>query len=88
MATARGQQRGGAVTGIHVWLIAFVGLWLASTVLLVWLYTGQSGLVKTADDLRLTNDSVREDLQAQTEARNRLAELVTGSTEDDDATIG
>ena len=87
MATARGQQRGGAVTGIHVWLIAFVGLWLVSTILLVWLYTGQSGLVKTADDLRLTNDSVREDLQAQQEARERLAELVTGSAEDDDATI-
>ena len=53
MATARGQQRGGGVTGIHIWLIAFVALWLVSTVLLVWLYTGQTGLVKTAESVAL-----------------------------------
>ncbi|HUU85510.1 MAG TPA: hypothetical protein VM243_18580 [Phycisphaerae bacterium] len=87
MATARGQQRGGAVTGIHVWLIAFVGLWLISTVLLVWLYTGQSGLVKKADDLRLDNDGLRDDQRDQQGARDELAKLTTGSPEDDVATV-
>lgn len=87
MATARGQQRGGAVTGIHIWLIAFVGLWLVSTVLLVWLYTGQSGLEKTRDDLRLSNDDARAKLRAEQEARGRIAELATGSTEDEPAAV-
>ncbi len=43
MAQSRPPSRGG-FTPVHFWMIGFVFLWLASTVLLVLLYTDQEGL--------------------------------------------
>ncbi len=54
MAQARAQGRGG-FTAVHIWMIAFVFLWLTSTVLLVWLYTEQEGLTKKVADLTRDN---------------------------------
>lgn len=83
MAAPRGQQRAGGVSAIHVWLIVFVALWLLSTVLLVWLYTDQSGLTKQAEDLRLSNDQLQERLRNDQSAREELTELAVGAAEDD-----
>lgn len=84
MAAPRAQQRGGGVSAIHVWLIVFVGLWLASTVLLVWLYTDQTGLTKTADDLRVTNADAEQKLRAGASDWKALAELTVGADDDFD----
>jgi len=83
MAVARAPQRGGGVSAIHIWLIVFVALWLVSTVLLVWLYTDQSGLLKTADDLRLTNTDLETKQREGETARTTLAEFAVGSGGDD-----
>ena len=87
MATARAQQRGGGVTAIHVALIAFVALWLVCTVLLVWLYTDQSTLNKQADDLRASEQTAQQNLRRANGDRDRMAELVSGSADDDGAAI-
>lgn len=47
---AKGQQLG--FTSVTVWMIVFVGLWLASTVFLVILYTGQEQLKEEAGRAR------------------------------------
>lgn len=52
---AKGLGRG--INSLTVWMVLFVGLWLASTVLLVILYTGQELLVKEND--RLAQDNAR-----------------------------
>jgi len=44
MAGARPQQRVSGITGVHVWLIVFVALFLASTTFLVLMFTGQEQL--------------------------------------------
>jgi len=44
MAGARPQQRASGITGVHVWLIVFVALWLGTTVFLVLMFTGQEQL--------------------------------------------
>ncbi len=49
MAGIRPQARGSAFTGIHVALVVFVVLWLASTIGLVILYTGQTKLAQDRD---------------------------------------
>jgi hypothetical protein len=51
MAVARGQAPGG-ISAIHVWLIVFVALWLAATVLLVILYLDQEEKDKQVAELR------------------------------------
>lgn len=44
MAGARPQQRASGITGVHVWLIVFVCLFLASTTFLVLMFTNQEQL--------------------------------------------
>lgn len=44
MAGARPQQRASGITGVHVWLIVFVALWLGTTVFLVLMFTQQEQL--------------------------------------------
>ncbi len=44
MAGARPQQRASGITGVHVWLIVFVALWLGTTVFLVLMFTNQEQL--------------------------------------------
>ncbi|MHC4092947.1 MAG: BRCT domain-containing protein [Planctomycetota bacterium] len=83
MAAPRGQQRAGGVSAIHVWLIVFVALWLLSTVLLVWLYTDQAGLEKVADELRLEIHQSQTKLGEEESARQQIAELAVGATDDD-----
>lgn len=87
MATARAQQRAGGVTGIHIWLIAFVALWLVSTVLLVWLYTEQTALQKRADDAVASSQNAQSDARKSKNAMGQIAQLATGSTDDDPATV-
>ena len=82
MAAPRGQQRAGGVSAIHVWLIVFVALWLLSTVLMVWLYTEQSGLTNQVEELRLSNDQLQEELRNGQSVRENLTELVVGTAED------
>ncbi|MCP4251356.1 MAG: hypothetical protein GY778_30335 [bacterium] len=82
MAAPRAQQRIGGVSAIHVWLIVFVGLWLASTVLLVWLYTDQTGLTDTADDLRVSNTELQQKHGASENDLKALAELAVGAEDD------
>ena len=65
MAVARAQAKGG-VSGIHIWLIVFVALWLTSTVLLVLLYTDQK-------DLTDRNTTLQEDVK-KADAKLRTAE--------------
>ncbi len=81
MATAKAQAKGG-VSGIHVWLIAFVALWLTSTVLLVLLYTDQKDLVSKNDDLREQLDSNQTRLRTTEQARAALATTATGEAAD------
>ncbi len=87
MAAARAQQRSGGVTAVHVWLIAFVALWLTSTVLLVWLYTDQAGYKQRADDAMATSSRTRTELDAARQSMGRVTELATGSADDDEATV-
>lgn len=47
MAGAKPQKRGGGITGLHIWLVVFVVLWLASTVVLVLMFTNQEQLRQT-----------------------------------------
>ena len=55
MPGARAQPRsGGGLTSVHIWLIVFVVLWLASTVAFIVLFTNQ-------DDLDTMNAQLRED---------------------------
>jgi hypothetical protein len=51
MAGARPQKRGG-LTSIHVWLIVFVVLWVASTAAVVIMFTYQEQLRQSADQAR------------------------------------
>lgn len=44
MAGAKPSRRGAALTGLHVWLVVFVCLWLVSTVLAVLMFTNQEKL--------------------------------------------
>ncbi|MCK4659309.1 MAG: hypothetical protein KAV82_07275 [Phycisphaerae bacterium] len=81
MAVARGQAKGG-VSGIHIWLIIFVALWLTSSVLLVLLYTDQKGLEQTNNELRDKNNSTRTELRTIRESREALAEVATGEAGD------
>ncbi|MCK6455897.1 MAG: hypothetical protein L6Q92_05135 [Phycisphaerae bacterium] len=48
MAGAKPQRRGGGLTAIHIWLIVFVVLWVASTGTLIFLFTQQEQLRQTA----------------------------------------
>ena len=81
MAVARAQAKGG-VSGIHIWLIVFVALWLTSSVSLVVLYTGQKDLVADNDDLRNTAEGVRAQLRAAEQARAATAAAATGQADD------
>ncbi len=57
MPGARAQQRsGGGLTSVHIWLIVFVVLWLASTVAFVVLLTGQEALTNQNTDLLTENN--------------------------------
>jgi len=53
---AKGQQLG--VGALTVWMIVFVALWLASTVFLVILYTGQEDIVSENTRLKKQNDTL------------------------------
>lgn len=57
MAQARPPSRGG-FTPVHFWMIGFVFLWLASTVLLVLLYTDQEGLQTRITALETENSKL------------------------------
>jgi hypothetical protein len=54
MAQARQPSRGG-FTPVHFWMIGFVFAWLVTTVLLVWLYTGQEDLKNRTASLEAEN---------------------------------
>lgn len=81
MAVARAQARGG-VSGIHIWLIAFVALWLTSTVLLVLLYTDQKDLVSQNEQLQRSAQSDADQLRQARAAQAAIAELATGAPQD------
>jgi hypothetical protein len=78
MAAPRVQQRGGA-TGLQIWLIAFVALWLVSTVLLVLLYTGQADLTKKNEDVSASNLNLSSETQKLESESKELASLAIGS---------
>lgn len=82
MAVARAQAKGGGVSGIHIWLIVFVALWLTSTVLLVLLYTDQKDLVSKNDDLRRAQQDSRKELGEANAALATVAETATGEPND------
>ncbi len=88
MPAARGQQRSGGVTGVHIWLIVFVALWLTSTVLLVWLYTDQAGLQKRADDAVADNRRIQGEMREASDSTARITELAVGADDADEATVG
>jgi hypothetical protein len=67
MAKAQG---GNAIT---VWMIVFVALWLASTVFLVILYTGQQELLDENARLRLAKDKLISDREESSLALTRAA---------------
>ena len=77
MPPARGQQRSGGVTATHIWLIAFVALWLTSTVLLVWLYTDQAGLKQTAADAAASQTRARAEARELRSSMERVTQLAT-----------
>ena len=87
MPPARGQQRSGGVTATHIWLIAFVALWLTSTVLLVWLYTDQAGLKQTADDAAASQTRARAEARELRNSMERVTQLATGSDQDDQVAV-
>ena len=77
---ARAQQQGvGAVT---IWMIVFVALWLASTVFLVLLYTGQDEL--RGENTRLLAAKNR----LATNAEERDIELVRGAVDGGPTAVG
>ncbi|MFH0981176.1 MAG: hypothetical protein V2A79_06535 [Planctomycetota bacterium] len=77
MAAAKAQAKGG-VSGIHIWLIVFVALWLASTVLLVLLYTDQAELKQKNAELMADVDKGRSELRAKEAERAATATAAAG----------
>ncbi|MCP4591702.1 MAG: hypothetical protein GY842_13260 [bacterium] len=80
MAAARAQAKGG-VSGIHIWLIVFVALWLTSTVLLVLLYTDQKDLVSRNEDLRRDLDANQANLSDARDIQQGITEVAVGSAD-------
>ncbi len=85
MAQAKTPGRGG-FTAVHVWMIGFVFLWLASTVLLVWLYTDQEGINNDINSLRATNTSINREKSDLSDRLTEVAVLAVGE-ETDDVTV-
>ncbi len=86
MAIARAQGQGG-VSAIHVWLIAFVALWLTATVFLVILYLDKEDRDNATAEAQNSYQQAtkqRNDLQA---ANSQLIELMTGDSEKDSAGV-
>ncbi len=86
MAKATAPSRGG-FTAVHVWMIGFVFLWLASTVLLVWLYTDQEAISNEVAGLRSTNSNLTRDRNEASDQLAELAVLAVGEESDDVAVV-
>ncbi len=82
MAQARAAGRGG-FSAVHVWMIGFVFLWMASTVLLVWLYTDQEAIDKENQSLRSRNNDITRSKSQADRMLADIANIAIGEETDD-----